>query len=264
MRDEIRRFLALIAAVALLAPAGWAQNPQQAAPPPPAPLAPQVSPNEKGTIRATVNLVEVDVEVTDRNGKPIKGLRQDQFSVAENGKDQKISTFDYYDVERIEKAAAEDVAPITISIGAVSQPEQVRQQIRDRRLIVLFFDLTSLQPNDLTRSTKAAKKFLREQMTPADLVGVVAFGNQLKVVADFTNDRDLLNRPSTRCFPARSRSSRRWPRPPPPELTPRQPKTQTRPSPPTIPSSTSSIPTASWSPSSRWPICCATSPAKNR
>ena len=193
MRDEIRRFLALIAAVGLLAPAGWAQNPQQAAPPPAAPLAPQVSPNQKGTIRATVNLVEVDVEVTDRNGNPIKGLRQDQFSVAENGKDQKISTFDYYDVERLEKAAAEDVAPITIPIGSVSQPEQVRQQIRDRRLIVLFFDLTSLQPNDLTRSTLAAKQFLSKQMTPADLVGVVAFGNQLKVVADFTNDRDLLN-----------------------------------------------------------------------
>ena len=193
MRDQIRRFLALIAAAALLAPAGWAQNPQQAAPPPAAPLAPQVSPNQKGTIRATVNLVEVDVEVTDRNGNPIKGLKQDQFSVAENGKDQKISAFDYYDVERLEKAAAEDVAPITIPIGSVSQPEQVRQQIRDRRLIVLFFDLTSLQPSDLTRSTLAAKQFLSKQMTPADLVGVVAFGNQLKVVADFTNDRDLLN-----------------------------------------------------------------------
>ena len=193
MRDEIRRFIALLATVGLLAPAGWAQNPQQAVPPPPAPLAPQVSPNQKGTIRATVNLVEVDVEVTDRNGNPLKGLRQDQFSVAENGKEQKISTFDYYDVERLEKAGAEESAPITIPIGSISQPEQVRQQIRDRRMIVLFFDLTSLQPNDLTRSTLAAKQFLSKQMTSADLVGVVAFGNQLKVVADFTNDRDLLS-----------------------------------------------------------------------
>ena len=36
----------------------------------------------------------------------MKGLRQDQFSVAEDGKEQKISTFDYYDVEKIEKAEA--------------------------------------------------------------------------------------------------------------------------------------------------------------
>ena len=81
---------------------------------------------------------------------------------------------------------------MTISIGGVAAPEQLRQTLRDRRLIVLFFDLTSLQNDDLTRSTNAAKKFLHEQMTAADLVGVVAFGNQLHVVADFTNDRDLL------------------------------------------------------------------------
>ena len=189
MRSDIRRMIALLAVAALLAPAGSAQNPQQpAAPPPP----PQVSANQKGAIRAAVNLVEVDVAVTDRNGNLLKNLRQDQFSIAEDGKDQKISTFDYYDVEKLEKADAGDTAPITIAIGSVAPSDEVRQQVRDRRMVVLFFDLTSLQPNDLTRSTLAAKQFLSKQMTSADLVGVVAFGNQLRVIADFTNDRDLL------------------------------------------------------------------------
>ena len=122
----------------------------------------------------------MDVQITDRNGKPIKGLKQDQFSVSEDGKDQKVSTFDYYDVENIEKAEAGNTAPVTVSIGGVAAPEQLRQTLRDRRLIVLFFDLTSLQNDDLTRSTNAAKKFLKDQMTAADLVGVVAFGNQLQ------------------------------------------------------------------------------------
>jgi VWFA-related protein len=189
MRYEIRRLAAFLAVAALLAPAGSAQNPQQPVRPP---EPPQVSANQKGAIKAAVNLVEVDVAVTDRDGKLVKGLRQDQFSIAEDGKDQKISTFDYYDVEQLEKAAAAETAPLTIPIGSVAPPEEVRQQVRDRRMIVLFFDLTSLQPNDLTRSTLAAKQFLAKQMTPADLVGVVAFGNQLRVIADFTNDRDLL------------------------------------------------------------------------
>ncbi|PYU28731.1 MAG: hypothetical protein DMG31_19330 [Acidobacteria bacterium] len=188
MKSEIRRIVAFLAAAALLAPAGSAQNPQQPAAPPP-----QVSANQKGAIKAAVNLVEVDVAVSERDGKLLKGLRQDQFSIAEDGKDQKISTFDYYDVEKLEKADAAETAPITIPIGSVAAPEQVRQQVRDRRMIVLFFDLTSLQPNDLTRSTLAAKQFLSKQMTSADLVGVVAFGNQLRVIADFTNDRDLLD-----------------------------------------------------------------------
>ena len=190
MRPDIRRTIALLAVAALLAPAGSAQTPQQpAAPPPP----PQVSANQKGAIRAAVNLVEVDVAVTDRNGNLLKNLRQDQFSLAEDGKDQKISTFDYYDVEKLEKADAAETAPITIAIGSVAPSEEIRQQVRDRRMVVLFFDLTSLQPNDLTRSTLAAKQFLSKQMTSADLVGVVAFGNQLRVIADFTNDRDLLD-----------------------------------------------------------------------
>ena len=191
MRYEIRRFVAFLAIATLLSPAGWAQNPQRPAAPP---APPQVSANQKGAIRAAVNLVEVDVEVTDRDGKLLKGLRQDQFSIAEDGKDQKISAFDYYDVEKIEKADAAETVPITIPIGSVAPVEEVREQVRDRRMIVLFFDLTSLQPNDLTRSTFAAKQFLSKQMTPADIVGVVAFGNQLRVIADFTNDRDLLSR----------------------------------------------------------------------
>jgi VWFA-related protein len=191
MYSASRRLMALLGVAALLAPSGLAQNPQQ----PAAPSAPpQVSANQKGAIRASVNLVEVDVAVTDRDGKPLKGLRQDQFSIAEDGKDQKISAFDYYDVEKIEKAGAAESAPITIPIGSVAAAEEVRQQVRDRRMIVLFFDLTSLQPNDLARSTLAAKQFLSKQMTAADLVGVVAFGNQLRVIADFTNDRDLLDR----------------------------------------------------------------------
>ena len=196
----IRRWIAFFIFAALVIPGGGlAQNAQQpvnprSAPPPPPPPPPQASPNEKGTIRTAVELVQVDVEVTDRDGKPVKGLRQNQFSVSEDGKDQKISTFDFYDVEKIEKAEATDTAPVTVPIGGVAAPETLRAQVRDRRMIVLFFDLTSLQNQDLVRSTNAAKEFLKTQMTAADLVSVVAFGNQLRVVADFTNDRDLLGR----------------------------------------------------------------------
>ena len=190
MEQYFRRLIASLPIAGLLALAGMAQNPQRPAPPP---TPPQVSASQKGAIRAAVNLVEVDVAVTDRDGKPLKGLRQGQFDIAEDGKDQTISAFDYYDVEKLETAEAVDAAPITIPIGSVAPPEDLRQQVRDRRMIVLFFDLTSLQPNDLTRSTLAAKQFLSRQMTSADLVGVVAFGNQLRVIADFTNNRDLLD-----------------------------------------------------------------------
>ena len=196
-----RRLLVLVAAMAMLtAPLGAQEaatqspaapapvNPRQGPPPPPTAL----SRGGKGTIRSTVNLVEIDVQVTDRDGKPIKGLKQEQFSISEDGKLQKVSTFEYNDIERIETAGTIADAPISIALGAVVSPETVKAVVRDHRMIVLFFDLTSLQPEDLLRSTHSAEKYIREQMTPADLVGVVAFGNTLKVIANFTNDRDLL------------------------------------------------------------------------
>src|SRR6202035_5033252 len=118
-----RRALALLAGAALLtAPLGAQKlQPQQQAPqvdprqapaPPPKPL-----PRGKGTIRSTVDLVEIDVQVTDRNGKPVKGLKQEQFTIAEDGKVQKVSAFEYNDIEKIDSAGAVDEAPITVPIG---------------------------------------------------------------------------------------------------------------------------------------------------
>lgn len=165
-------------------------NPRQGPAPPPGPN--KTAPGGKATIRSTVSLVEIDVQITGREGKPVKGLKQEQFSITEDGKAQKISTFEYSDIERIETAGNGDSAPVTVPLGTVSTPEEIKAVVRDHRMIVLFFDLTSLQAEDLLRSTRAAQKYLQEQMTPADLVGIVAFGNTLKVVANFTNDRDLL------------------------------------------------------------------------
>jgi VWFA-related protein len=203
MQNSItKRILTAFATIALLTAPICAQNsrqpatPQQSPPvnprqgpaPPPAKPVPGVKP----AIRSTTTLVEIDVQVTGRDGKPIKGLKQEQFSVTEDGKPQRISTFEYNDIEKIETAGSADEAPITIPIGTVTAPEEIKTVARDHRMVVLFFDMTSLQPEDLLRSTRAAQRYIQEQMTPADLVGVVAFGNTLKVIANFTNDRDLL------------------------------------------------------------------------
>jgi VWFA-related protein len=176
---------------------------------PPAPVAvpmpsvpPSSRPSSKQTpapvLRATSDLVRIDVEVTDKSGKAIKGLRADQFVVTDDGKAQAISTFSYEDIEDVETAGAEDAKPIvvpmdnegpnTTSVAAASE------QLRDRRLIVLFFDLTSMQPDDLIRAHDAAAKFVKQQMTKGDVVAVVAFSTRLTVLANFTNDHALLDK----------------------------------------------------------------------
>ncbi len=177
-----RRSLAVLAVVSLFASPLGAQSPQpQAQQPQVVPVNPRQGPaappptartatGGKGTIRSTVSLVEIDVQVTNRDGKPVKGLTQEQFSVTEDGKAQNISTFEYNDIERVETAGKTDDALITVPLGTITSPEEIKTVVHDHRMIVMF----------------------QGQMTPADLVAVVAFGNTLKVVSNFTNDRELL------------------------------------------------------------------------
>ncbi len=206
IRTSARHLLAVLACGSLLVspemPA--AQQPpihprQQPSQPPEQTSGPQ----GQAVIRTFADLVLIDVQVADRTGKPVKGLKPEQFTLLEDDKAQRISSFDYYDIERVETAGGEDTRPVTIALGAVQAPEKVRETVRDRRLIVLFFDMTSLEPDELLRSTGAAERFLREQMTLADLVAVAAFGNQFRVVANFSNDRALLQRAIARLVPGK-------------------------------------------------------------
>ncbi|MGA8266657.1 MAG: VWA domain-containing protein [Candidatus Acidiferrales bacterium] len=213
MRDMTQRFLVALLAVGLTASPAMPQSQQQSTPAPtavPAPPPPATDstrpPNQVPPLRTTSDLVRIDVEVTDHSGASIKGLRADQFTVTDNGKPQKISSFVYADIEAIEQAGNEDQKPIAIPVDSPAPlPEEaVTNAVRDRRLLVLFFDMTSMENDDLLRAHDAAQKFIDKQMTPADLVSVVTYGNRLSVWADFTNDRKVLAKAIARLIPGAS------------------------------------------------------------
>jgi VWFA-related protein len=213
MRDMTQRFLVALLAVGLTASPAMPQSQQQSTPAPtavPAPPPPATDstrpPNQVPPLRTTSDLVRIDVEVTDHSGAAIKGLRADQFTVTDNGKPQKISSFVYADIEAIEQAGNEDQKPITIPVDppAPLPEEAVTNAVRDRRLLVLFFDMTSMENDDLLRAHDAAQKFIDKQMTPADLVSVVTYGNRLSIWADFTNDRKVLAKAIARLIPGAS------------------------------------------------------------
>jgi VWFA-related protein len=159
-------------------------------PPPPPPDAPKGF--GKNGIKQNVDLVQIDATITDGHGVAIKGLKPENFQLSEEGKSQQITGVDYFDVEKIETAGnVEDAAPVTIDLKTTN-PEELRPIVRSHRMIVLFFDLTSMAPEDLLRSTDAAMKFLKEQMTPADLIEIVTFGTQFRINVPFTNQKPAL------------------------------------------------------------------------
>jgi VWFA-related protein len=147
-------------------------------------------------LKSNTDLVLTNVVARDaKTGEMVLGLKQSDFSVYENGKQQQISTFDF---ESVDKATPLNEAMISgLAAGSsvsgnkaavVAKPED----LRNHRLIVMFFDLTSMQPEDLDRSVLAAQDFLKNKMEAADLVALVSLDTTLKVDQDFTADKNAL------------------------------------------------------------------------
>ncbi len=193
MRGVVQRIGAVLAALALNA-AGASPNRAQDAQP--AQNASQVSNTPQGgfTLKANADLVLTNVVARDaKTGEVIKGLKQSDFKVYENDKLQTIDTFDFESVDMatpLNEATVSGLAagPAGSKAVVVAKPEE----LRNHRLIVMFFDLTSMQPEDLDRAVSAAQDFLRTKMQPADLVALVSLGDTLTVDQDFTADKNAL------------------------------------------------------------------------
>src|ERR1700677_1007779 len=147
---------------------------------------------------AESDLVLVNVTVRDKNGKFVEGLKPSNFTILEDNKPQKIVSFD---VENVDSLPAVDVAqakPLagaaTEQTGAPVSPTHLASQCKDRRLIVLFFDLSAMEPDEIDHAVTSAEHYLDAQMLPADLVSIISLGSSLLVNQDFTTDRALLKK----------------------------------------------------------------------
>ena len=173
----------------------------------------QIPPQPPATVRfgATTQLVIEDVVIRGKDGNPIGDLKPSDFTVTEDGKPQKIAVFEIQKLEdepaprvtanaqsatppkpSAEAPAAPAARPVTANQIAPESATDIRY--RNRRLLVLFFDMTSMPIADQIRAQSAALKFLRTQMTRSDLMAVMTFSSEMKVVEDFTDDRDQLEK----------------------------------------------------------------------
>ncbi len=148
------------------------------------------------TFRASANLVIVTVVVKDRDGQPVRGLDKSDFIVLEAGKPQSISVFEFQEVEA-PAAASSGVAMESPAVSAAASAAPAASpagsiRYRDKRLLVLFFDWSSMQPAEQIRAREAAQEFVKAKMTPSDLVMVATFSSRLKVEQEFTADKESL------------------------------------------------------------------------
>lgn len=152
--------------------------------------------------RAGTRLIVQTVSVKDKEGRPIEGLTANDFIVSEDGEPQTVS---FVEFQRLPDRPAEARAdsPASREPVAVSAPSPTQGQIvvpppgdtryRDRRLLVLYFDLTAMPPGDQMRAYNAAQTFIDTQMQPTDLLAIMTFGGgAVRVKQDFTGDRGAL------------------------------------------------------------------------
>jgi len=161
--------------------------------------------------KSNVDLVEVDVTVVDKDGKPVTDLTAADFEIRERGDVQHIDTI------YLVSPDAKPVAGVTPAPPAGALPVASGAPVPTRplppRVFVFVFDMAHLSGSGYERSKNAVRSFLNDGLRPADFAGIVVNGNMLgnRLVSDKTA---LLAQLDTMGLPNLSRFNemRQWPR----------------------------------------------------
>ena len=140
-----------------------------------------------------VNLVNVDVYVTDDEGEPVRGLTADDFEVYEQKRLQKITNFYAVDDNQVvarSSGPATEVAPeageTAGETAEVAEPEPLPE---DEQLhLVVYIDNYNLMPFNRRRVLIDVRSFLRDMTRPGDRVMLVSYDRSLHVRRNFTGD----------------------------------------------------------------------------
>jgi|SRR5579862_452919 len=134
--------------------------------------------------RATVDLVEMDVAVLDKDRQPVRGLTPADFTILENQQPQTIAAFSEVNVP-------EPVEPPAVWMREVS-PDVKSNSATDRRLFVLVLDDAMTKPDPyVTSRIKEIGHIVVDRLGPEDMAAVI-FTLDDRKAQDFTNDRARL------------------------------------------------------------------------
>lgn len=135
------------------------------------------------TIRVNTHLVLVDVVVTDKNGNRVQGLKAEDFTLQEKGKNQKISVFT--SAAENKQAAAPQLPP-----GIYSNKPEYRSP--GGPVVVILLDAVNTPFKDQAYARQQMLDFVRDQYKPGQKTAVLTLTGSLGVLQDFTQDPDVL------------------------------------------------------------------------
>lgn len=160
------------------------------------------------TFKAQTEVVLVNVTAHDKNGNLVRDLKREDFTILEDNKPQQISSFDNENTDSTPTVDLSEVellgkgSPKSSPAPPASTTVPQTSAFKDRRLLIFFFDLSAMEPDETDRAVTSAQNYVDKQMSPADLVAVVSLGNDLSVNQDFTSDKTLLKKALNRLSPS--------------------------------------------------------------
>ncbi|HET9210283.1 MAG TPA: VWA domain-containing protein [Thermoanaerobaculia bacterium] len=140
-----------------------------------------------------VNVINVDVYVTDRSGHRVTGLKKGDFEVLEDGKAVAVSNFE--EITPAGRPAAREASPAAPSAPgapAAAAPAEAPDPQRQLSLVV-FVDNLHIRPQNRARAVEQIRKFLARSVQPGDRVMLATYDNNLRVRLPFTGDRQAVD-----------------------------------------------------------------------
>ncbi len=149
------------------------------------------------TFHTSAQLVEINVVVHDKNG-PVANLTQDDFSLTDRGKPRTISFFSQVDARQ---AASAPLPANTFS----NRPQNSESSTGSVTIVLLdalntlyfgtefsnYLGPTHFENQSLAFGKGKLMKFVSD-LEPKDRIAIYALGKSLRILCDYTNDRDRL------------------------------------------------------------------------
>jgi VWFA-related protein len=142
-------------------------------------------------LKVSSNLVVVRVVVRDAQGKPVKGLRKEDFKLFDSGKEQPIAQFEV-------ESAVEPPPSTPVVARMPGKAGASLSSALPRRFLALYFDDLYTSDLDIMQVRRAADDYVAADLQPTDRVAIFTSGEML---SDFTSDPKQIHEALSRLRP---------------------------------------------------------------
>lgn len=198
---KTKSLLSFLAALILVTGLAWAQ-PMPVTPAEPGETAEpaeqgpaQESPDELYFETVNVNVVNIEVHVTDKKGEPITGLTKDDFEILEDKRAVEITNFFVTEKGRPTLPSKVEVPEQALEeVPGVERPDLPVIPEDQNLYLGVYIDNFNIRPFNRNRVFRDLRAFLNEQLGPKDHVMLVTYDRSLKIRHPFTNDPGVIAR----------------------------------------------------------------------